>query len=265
MASSIEWLIQAATKGFLDSIDPNEVLTNLHVRTTNNLWSVLELAAKHGHLDQMPKAALTTANLCNHTNTYNKSPLYYAAEAGFLHQVPKDVLDDATYDSQGFKQQSILHFAAKKGQINLFPAERLTPTVVLATDANGRSALHNAAIEHHLDQFPPAVITAQNLAMEDVTGWTPLLLAAGCGALNQIPTEILTEAELTKSFRGQTAISLAQQNGYIDQLLGIPISENCKSIVGQKWLNKNNAFIKARQEEMDRISTMQNDTDLDIF
>jgi len=233
-------------------------MEHLHVR--NISWSIIELAAKYGHLCQMPCEALTMEHL-GVLNRRNKAPLHYAAESGYLHQIPQEVLNNIDFE----KTKELCLLAAQKGEIYLLPSNKLTNDIVLHRHTDGRNALHAAAISKSLDQFHPSLLTAESLAIEDYQGWTVLLLAAAHGSLNQVPTKAIDEEELLRSYSGQTALDCAILNNHLDQLLGIDLSDKCSQITGQAWFQKNREFILSKQSAIAALGSIEDNSELEMF
>jgi len=75
---------------------------------------------------------------------------------------------------------------------------------------------------------------------------TPLQAAAVAGYLDQVPEEVLTEKNLMLINGNKTALGLAYENGNLDQLLGVKLSQGCKPIVGNEWWMKNQKQLTAK-------------------
>ena len=93
-----------------------------------------------------------------------------------------------------------LHWAAEHGYLNEVPKELLSYKPAMLSVMRDRhdfgfcvwSPLHLAARSGHLDQIPKEMLTIGNLVVKNGLGNTSLHLAAECGHLDQVPEELFT-------------------------------------------------------------------------
>ena len=83
---------------------------------------------------------------------------------------------------------------------------------------------------------------------------TALQEAAVAGYLDQVPRVFLTESNLMHENGKRNALGLAYDNGHLDQLLGIKLSQRCRPSVGYVWWEKNQKHLTAKPRARVRIS-----------
>jgi len=223
-------LHEAARTGQLNLVPSNILAENLQLRNVED-FSVLDIAASNGHLEQIPAALLTTANMtCFVGSTLNDPDV-------MISPIQRGIANFLSHFKRNRENTRVLPKQFRKYE---HPTKQ-TP-------------MHYAARHGHLDQLPKEVLTVENMLVDDIDNWTPLHKAAAFGHLDQVPVEILTNPqalfkkrrlEIDDLFTGATVLDTAVEYGNLQQLFGVDLPIECREIVGDEWFNNNQEHIAA--------------------
>lgn len=214
------------------------------------MWSVVEVAAFSGALNQIPNdiinAVLATPEtrnrlvlsaalglgdslkhiekLCTPSRLLKQGPngsvLHVAAAHGAISKFQKDLISESSVLVPNSTQETVLHVAAKFGSLKEFPKEVLTQASLESLDRLQESYAHVAAKYGFLDQIPTDLLTATVLDNCNVYGETVISEAVRNGYMLQVPKEFLTEERLLrKNTRSSTPLHWV---GYYGQLCHVP-------------------------------------------
>jgi ankyrin repeat protein len=181
-------LAEAIKKGDLAKYRPEQIKEGLLQRDGTELNGTLyHWAAEAGHLKQIPKELLTEENL-RLPDTCGWTTLHTATYNGHLAQVPKEFLTAENLLQTDWKnRKNCLHHAASTGLLHQIPKELLTEENLLQPDDEGKTCLHIAAKEGQLQKLPNEILTPKNLLQPDRGGRTCLHSAARLLELDKIP------------------------------------------------------------------------------
>jgi len=268
-------LLRAAEQGTLAAISQDDaasgLLTEENLREAHYGWNTYHTAAKHGHLNQIPKELFTAGSMQD--RTCGKTFLHIAAEFGYLDQLPGELLTEENVLERCDYHSTVLHVAARFGHLDQISKELKTEanmlktnmggTVIfeaakygnlaqvpreLLTEANlqkaikGNTVFQAAASSGNLSLIPKEFLTEENILQMDESNDNVIHNAANNGHLDQVPREFLTEENLTvEDGWGRTALEYAAEEECLDQLLGVEFSEDVISVVGKEWYERNKA------------------------
>jgi len=199
------------------------------------------------------------------------TPLFKAAERGGLLKVPNHILtqENITRMDTG-SYYSPLHYAAERGHLDQLPKELITRQTLLIKNGHGETALHFAAGHGNLNQLPQELLTEDIFSVQAENKSTPLHWAAGSNFISHVPKNILTDRNLLIQMNNtlddttdeQTVIGLIRTQGYLDDLLGLELGEECQRIAGKEWTLKNNSILAARKTLSTESATAD---EMDLF
>ena len=134
-------------------VDPNGEIQKLLIHPIKSIHD----AAIQGTLHNLPKEIITEENL-NSQNNEGTTVFHLAARYGHLDQIPTKFLNEANLlKNAGFfdvgSSDSALLTAAYYGHLDQIPKELLTEKNLLAKNPDGISALNLASDNEHLDQL----------------------------------------------------------------------------------------------------------------
>jgi len=266
-------VFDAAKSGCLDKIPVRLLMPNLLAKHKGE--TALHIAARYGHLGQLPAEILTAANLLHKASWLageGNTVVHVAASAGHLNQIPAEVLGESgVLTCTNRHLETPLHLATTNGYISQVPRKMLVENVIMLKDKHGQTALHLAAKHGYLNQLPPQILTSQNLGRIDGYETSAIRYAAVNGNIHQIPPSSLSpELLLDESTMERTTLHSIKEYGYLDQILGVDFGENerAKFIVGEEWWEKNNHIldeIKRAKKHMCNELQCANETNMDLF
>jgi len=196
----------------------------------------LHHAAEHGYLNRVPQELLTSEALVKRcTNGRIRSVLDLAVSNGHLDQVPRHLLDvEMLMEDDLDKVEPLIFTVAMRGQLDCVPEEIFEYDVVKESgeDESGKlwdTFLHRAAYYGHLNQVPRKYLTSDVLMLE--------------------------------SGSGTNLISVARDRGFLDQLLGLELSDICRYETGDEWWERNNIV----RRERGNLEASPESPDMDLF
>lgn len=174
-------------------------LTPLHSLAINGLLSKLKEIAPLGQPPAIDKESVWIKNI------HDMTVAHCAARFGGL----KDIVDiDPNILSQGLLEcpdndrNTPLHYAAEAGFLNQIPEHQITESNLLLRNRNGNTVILNAAFNGNINQIPKEFMTPKNLLDTNIYGESAFDLArisATLGSLLEyIPTKVLNHCR--KSF-----------------------------------------------------------------
>jgi len=292
-------LLDAAECGHLNGFSECVIAENLH-ESDLSLKSVIEVAAQHGNLGQIPKSLLTPENLTK-IGRLGTTPIHCTIINGHIRDVPNletylhirntdeiSVLESAAWHRQLNKIPGLtpehmltknpttegtpLHMAAMRGCLSQVPY-MLSDQYMHEQDKSGNSPFLLAITHDHEDQIPEELFTAVNLMRINDRGISNLAKVAENGLLGKIPKGLLTEENLLapfglvyKSYKPPSALATFFEvfEDRADELLGIEITEKSRSIVGDVWYQKNKEFLHKIKVEKESLATSDS-YDVELF
>jgi len=242
-SSEIFWLLPGKAKDVVANVNarfphlcpktltgPKSVLNN----SILNGVTPLHWAAEQGYLEQVPPTILTAENITMDGCWW--TPLHLASKYGHLDQLQPSLLCRKTLTHQNSTQVTPLHIAAKFGHLVQVPSAVFydkDPQDILCKDDQGQTFLHEAAYTGHIGQLPCQFIKA-HIMTENRYGVTPLMIAAGHGNLRKLPAEVVTEANLLVNNGACTALHNAARGGYLEDIPLKLLCQNLLTVAGRK-------------------------------
>lgn len=203
------------------------------------------------------------------TNSTGESPLYLAAKFGHVRQVPPALLTESNLRTTNNTGASVTQVAFIGNGCYQLPEELLTKATVLQKDSEGDTALHLAAQHGTLDAIPSTLLTEDTILVANSDGVTPLHQAATFGHLNQVPKNLLSvENLLTIDKQGQTPLHRlkdAAKANQLDLLLGLNFPESVKEILGNRWWETNEAAKISIAKSKSELEIAPEPTTVEIF
>ena len=174
-----------------------------------------------------------------------KTAINKIADAGKIHQVPKELLTKKVlltesapetsidmYGEERVEADSAIDCIIRNNQFSELHKAVKTAEILMHPLLGGWRPLHVAATYGKLDQLPQEIITKENLGKHNNFGTNSYHLAARNGHLNQIPSEFLTmETLLGKDEDNTTVLEYAFKKDQ-DQLLRLKLDEQSRPIIG---------------------------------
>jgi len=189
--------------------------------------------AEAGQLDKVPKGILTEQILSQRDNS-GHTVIHKAAMSGCLLQVPKEFIHEVSLSKRTRLGVTAFHLAAENGHLDQIPQELLTTKKLLqANNDCGMTALHFAALCGHLDKFPKELLTAKNLLLEDIDDITPF--------------------------------QHADANNYLDQLLGLELTDKRFEELNREWYEKNLNFCSELRRSKENLTPKDDSSDIELF
>jgi len=194
--------------------------------------------------------------------SYTTAELIRLAKTGELSRFSPEELAKYLHirDNMGM---SVLDTALAHDMIASIHPSLLTEKNLLVTGPKNWTAMHWAAQQTLLEFIPKTSLTFKTIMAADTRGWTPMHIMATHGALELVPKNILTEDNLLVEDKDQiTPLACATLHGFLDDLLGVELSEKCRDVVGNEWYEKN---LKITKHKKDTLTLETDATDIEIF
>jgi len=206
------------------------------------------------------------SQLSRHYTAAEPVPLLRAAAMNYmLDQVPKEVLTRENLLSV-YAGDTVIFIAAGAGELHQIPQEVLTIELLSAPNSKKITSYHEAASCGHLHQIPSALITAETMTLQDRDGYTPAYWAIRKGQAYLLPTDVLNEnVLLAPTWNNDNALQWAVSEGNLDQLIGVPLSEQCRDIVGVEWFEKNQKYLLKQQLLKEQLLENAETNELELF
>ena len=104
--------------------------------------TILHIAAKTGQLNRFPKSVLTTENLFEKFDTDGRNVAMLAAKSGFFEQIPPALVTRTTLTAQNNRGETVFHYLARWGGVCDLPADLQKSYFFQLNDIGGRTPLH---------------------------------------------------------------------------------------------------------------------------
>ncbi len=180
-------------------------LTPLHSFAINGLLGKLKEIAPPEQPPAIDKESVWIKNI------HDMTIAHCAAKFGGLKDIVDinpNILSQSLLECPDNDKNTPLHYAAEAGFLNQIPKPQLTKSSLLLRNRNGNTVILSAAHSGNIDQIPKEFITAENLLDANIYGENTFDLATTSSTLDSlleyIPTKVLNRCRKSFSISDKT-------------------------------------------------------------